>query len=186
MSSEQPSYPPYGQSPYGETPPWGQAPYAQGPYYAMPAGPPPVGDPGTLDLPWYGIGFGGAIRRGFAKYARFDGRASRSEFWWFALGTVLVYPVLGFAVLAALLAESEVAIVLTVVVTLVYLVGIIVPSVAIAIRRLHDAGFTGWLYLTGFLPYIGGLVFVVLCCQPPKPEGARFDRYTPGSYDPPR
>ena len=55
--------------------------------------------PPPLDWPHYGIGFGGAISRGFKKYARFDGRASRGEYWWWTLftggvGIVLAVPAL--------------------------------------------------------------------------------------------
>jgi uncharacterized membrane protein YhaH (DUF805 family) len=46
-------------------------------------------------MPHYGISFGGAIARGFKKYATFAGRASRSEYWWWYLFTFIVYLVLG-------------------------------------------------------------------------------------------
>ena len=50
------------------------------------------GDPQRQDLayPAYGIGFGAAVKRAFQKYARFDGRASRSEYWWFTLAYTVV------------------------------------------------------------------------------------------------
>jgi hypothetical protein len=50
---------------------------------------PPIPAP-PMDQPHYGIGFGGAISRGFKKYATFAGRASRSEYWWWTLFTILV------------------------------------------------------------------------------------------------
>lgn len=66
------------------------------------AGPPPEGDPGTLDLPWYGIGPVAAVRRAYAKAFRYDGRASRGEYWWFALFEVLVMIALYVAVIIPL------------------------------------------------------------------------------------
>jgi len=56
------------------------------PYDAAPAQPSPT----ALDMPYYGIGFIDAIKRGFRKYATFSGRASRSEYWWWALFTFIV------------------------------------------------------------------------------------------------
>ena len=47
-----------------------------------------------LDWPHYGIGFVPAVKRGFQKYATFTGRASRSEFWWWALANAIVGTVL--------------------------------------------------------------------------------------------
>ena len=60
------------------------------PYYSAPAQP----SPPALDMPHYGIGFIDAIKRGFKKYATFSGRASRSEYWWWALFSFIVYLVL--------------------------------------------------------------------------------------------
>jgi len=98
-------------------------------------------------MPYYGIGFVDAIKRGFKKYAAFKGRASRSEYWWWVLFTNLV----GFALLIpALLIDfltstdggstpGAAFIVLIILVTVFYL-GAAVPSLALMVRRLHDAG----------------------------------------------
>ena len=48
-----------------------------------------------LDWPHYGIGFAGAVARGFKKYATFAGRASRSEYWWWTLFTTVTFFALG-------------------------------------------------------------------------------------------
>ena len=178
---------PYGPEPYGQ--PYGQSPYGQVGYGYGPAATDPDGAP-TLDQPYYGIGFGAAIRRGFAKYARFDGRASRSEYWWWTLATVLVFGLLGGTVGASTEAaagsDSPPAIVALLTIVLVLaLLAVIVPSVAVTVRRLHDADLSGWLYLLTFVPYVGGLVLLVLTALPSKPAGARFDR-SPGQGGYPR
>jgi len=135
-----------------------------------------------LDLPHYGIGPVDAVKRGFAKYARFDGRASRSEYWWWTLATVIVFGVLGGLVGALGAATSTsgdpsaVVVVLTIVLLLVAL-AVVVPSIAVSVRRLHDADFSGWLYLLSLVPYVGGLVLLVFMVLPSKPSGARFDRH---------
>ena len=103
-----------------------------------------------LELPHYGISFGGAIARGFKKYATFAGRASRSEYWWWTLFTFLIYLVLGLLAFAVGTATSRdggrtpglLAIPL-IVVFAVFFLGIIVPTLALTVRRLHDAGYSG-------------------------------------------
>ena len=124
------------------------------------------------------------MKRVFAKYARFDGRASRSEYWWWVLATTLVFGVLG-ALLGALGgltttgsstdSPSPLVLVLGIVLLLAAL-AVIVPNIAVTVRRLHDADLSGWLYLLNLVPYVGGLVVLVLTVLPSKPSGARFDR----------
>jgi len=142
-----------------------------------------------LDQPYLGAGPITAVKRFYQNYARFSGRASRSEYWWFmlvyfvAIGVILglgfglgtatgttdyygeVQPgpaFLPFALLFLLLALAN-----------------IVPSIALTVRRLHDANFSGLLYLINFVPYLGGIVLTVLNIFPSNPLGARFD--APGS-----
>lgn len=157
--------------PPGDLPPYGGQPYGQ------PSGGQPNGDPGTLDLPWYGIGFTDAVRRFFQKYARFDGRASRSEYWWSALGLFAIELVLYVPLVIGAATKTTALAILAGVLFVVFALAIIVPSIAIAVRRLHDAGFSGWLYLLSLIPCIS-LVVLVLLCLPSKPEGVKYDRRT--------
>ena len=136
-----------------------------------------------LDLPKYGIGFGEAVRRGFAKYARFDGRASRSEFWWWRLAIALYY-LSGLAVVLAVAATREAGVessppapaVAFLLLWMLGLLALVVPSLALFVRRLHDAELSGWVYLIVLFPYLGGLVLHVLALLKSKPGGARYDR----------
>ncbi|QRY62971.1 DUF805 domain-containing protein [Gordonia sp. PDNC005] len=182
---------PQGQPSYGQQPPvYGQpvggydqqqgafqppAAAPQNPYGAPNqfAGQPTQGDPGTLDLPWYGIGFADAVRRVFQKYARFDGRASRGEYWWWVLANFLIVLVLEIPLFAA--GDSAIGVVFGLLV-LVYVLAVLVPSIAVGVRRLHDAGYSGLMYLLVLIPFVGGLVVLVLMCMDSKPEGARFDQ----------
>lgn len=161
-----PPPPPPGSSPYGGQPPYGQ-----------PGGTPPVGDPGTLDLPWYGIGFGDAVKRMFQKYTRFDGRASRGEFWWAYLGMIVIWVPLYVLLLIASAANSSALTVIIGALFVLFALAVIVPSIAISVRRLHDGGFSGWLYLLSLIPCVS-IVVLVLLCLPSKPEGAKYDRLT--------
>ncbi|MGB7880315.1 MAG: DUF805 domain-containing protein [Ilumatobacteraceae bacterium] len=85
------------------------------------------------------------------RYAKFDGRAGRGEFWWFVLANFLV-----FVVLAILVQISGIFWILYV----GYALAIIVPSIAVAIRRLHDSNKSGWWLLIGLIPF-GGIVLLV-------------------------
>lgn len=89
----------------------------------------------------------------FQKYATFDGIASRSEFWWFVLCQFLVNAVL-----------SVVSSKLGMVASLVFLV----PSIAVACRRLHDTDRSGWLQLLGLIPIIGWIVLIIFYAQEGK------------------
>jgi len=158
--------PPYGGNPYGQQPPYGGG---------APFGGPTSGDPGTLDLPYYGIGFVAAVQRAFKKYARFDGRASKSEFWWFQLGYLLLVFVAYIPAIIGIAADVPALALIGVVLVIALLLASIVPAIAVSARRLHDANLSGWLYLISLIP-CGSIVLIVLWCLPSKPEGARYDR----------
>ncbi|MGD0719839.1 MAG: DUF805 domain-containing protein [Roseiarcus sp.] len=93
-----------------------------------------------------------AVRSGLSKYATFEGRALRSEYWYFVLALILATVVaeildaiiIGRPVLAAIVA-----------------LGTIVPSIAVACRRLHDTDRSGWWQLITFVPLIGTIVLIV-------------------------
>ncbi len=99
------------------------------------------------------------------KYAVFTGRAQRAEFWWFALFNFIVAVVLnvidtvlgtanemGYGILGGL-----------------YFLAVLLPSIGVAIRRLHDTGRTGWWLLIGFIPIIGFIVLIVFYCIDSEP-----------------
>ncbi len=94
------------------------------------------------------VGFGEAIKRYFTHYADFNGRASRTEFWWAVLFELLV----GTLTMCIPI------------VNLIVWVGMLVPGLAIRIRRLHDIGMGGALMLLVFVPGIGSIALIVLWC----------------------
>ncbi len=136
----------------------------------------------TLSQPLYGASFGQAINRFFKKYATFSGRASRSEYWWVILGLAIVNLV--FSILVAALggytanadgtfAPSGAAIAVIAIWGVVGLI-VIIPGIAVTVRRLHDGNFSGWFYL---LTLVGlSIVVLILTLLDSKPEGARFDK----------
>lgn len=159
----------------------------------------PLGDPGTLDLPWYGIGFGQAISRAFKKYARFDGRASRSEFWWFYLFNVIVSFILSIPYeIAAISQTAAVAngatpglglgIIKWEIPPSIWGLVVLLPTLGLFWRRLHDTNRSGAWWFFSFACGIGVLVPLIMCILDTNPEGRRFDRVAsapgvgPGGY----
>jgi len=118
------------------------------------------------------MGFGEAIQSGFKKTFVYQGRASRSEFWWFQLFSALSCIVLGIVFVIAVGATSNgqsgdqnanpVAAVL-VLLFFLYLIGMVFPHLSLAIRRLHDSDKSGAFILLTFVPF-GGLVLLVFYC----------------------
>ena len=99
------------------------------------------GDDGhPLGLPYYGCPMGDAVIRFLKNYARFSGRASRSEFWWAVLVTVITSAIFGMLSKRFLGIVGDVFFVLFVVFQLL----IIVPNLALMTRRVHDSNLSGW------------------------------------------
>ena len=95
------------------------------------------------------MGFAESLRTCFGKYAKFDGRASRSEFWYFILFCFVYFFVAGF-----LLGFSGVSDAAFDGATLVLLIPIFIPSIAVSARRLHDINQSGWMqciFIPGFI-----------------------------------
>lgn len=139
-------------------------------------------NPVPLDQPLYGASFGAAVARFWKKYAEFSGRASRSEYWWvqlfFLLLIVPLFVVLGIdvALFGANREGPGPVFAVFAVLFVLFMLAAIVPSIALFVRRMHDANLSGWLYLINLFPYLGSLVTLVLAILPSNPEGARFDR----------
>lgn len=112
------------------------------------------------------------------KYCCFSGRARRKEYWMFVLFNFIAAVVIGFvgAFLAGLTNVTAFAFLGT-----IYNIAVIVPSMGLLFRRLHDIGKSGWWWLIGLVPFVGWIVIIVFCCldsQPgdnqygPNPKGA--------------
>ncbi len=110
------------------------------------------------------------------KYATFKGRASRSEYWWFQLFNFLLILVF-FGVLTGISATvgkdnpDGMSIPILVGGGLIYLLVMIVPLLALQVRRFHDRNMSGWWYLmfflAGFIPVVGkgtGLAVTIISC----------------------
>ncbi|WP_137991322.1 DUF805 domain-containing protein [Streptomyces vilmorinianum] len=85
------------------------------------------------------------------KYAVFNGRARRKEFWMFTLFSVIVSIVLSII-------DSALGIQLL---SLIYTLAVLIPTLAVSVRRLHDTGRSGWWILIGLIPLVGAIILIV-------------------------
>ncbi len=110
-----------------------------------------------------------AVKTCLRKYATFSGRASRAEFWWFFLFSLVVNLVSG--ILGAFLS---------------FLVGIalLVPGLAVGARRLHDIDKSGWLQLLWLVPVIGWAILIYWAVQPSGPANPYGAAPDPLAQDP--
>jgi uncharacterized membrane protein YhaH (DUF805 family) len=106
-----------------------------------------------------------AVRTCFRKYAEFSGRARRAELWWFALFTFVASLILGFVDSAIFGMGRGMGGGFQPLGTL-FSLAVLLPSLAVGARRLHDIGRSGWWLLIGLVPIIGILVLIWWYIQP--------------------
>jgi uncharacterized membrane protein YhaH (DUF805 family) len=123
------------------------------------------------------VSFTEAIRGFFTRYTDFAGRSGRSEYWWpYLMHIVVTLVLVGAAQLTGLNLETEeIPTTATIFLTLLmlYLLAVMIPSIAVMVRRLHDLDKTGWLALAimvvGLVPLIGllaNIAQIVIGCLP--------------------
>ncbi|WP_353943842.1 DUF805 domain-containing protein [Streptomyces sp. HUAS MG91] len=118
------------------------------------------------------------------KYATFQGRARRAEYWMFALFNAIIAGVL--AILAVVTRSTALYVVYG-----LYILATLLPSLGVLVRRLHDTGRSGAWFFISFVPFVGGiwlLVLTVLEGTPgdntygPNPKGLGGPQPGPGAY----
>lgn len=131
-----------------------------------------------------------AYKSMFKKYAQFNGRSRRSEYWFAALANYIIMIIFYLIMFIPMMSDiakygepmgaSAGVMMIGALLIFIYAIAVLVPSLAMSVRRLHDTGRSGWFLLLGLIPYIGGIilfVFSVLDSQPgpnqygPNPKG---------------
>jgi uncharacterized membrane protein YhaH (DUF805 family) len=138
--------------------------------YGQPGGYAPQGYPPPQQRDYLQGGpvdFQGAIRRQIENVMNFEGRASLSAYWWYALATAVV----GFVLEIFSFAVGSTA--LSLLVGLV-MIAVGLSALSVGARRLHDTDKSGWLLLLGFIPFLGAIVLIVLLALPGTPSQNRF------------
>ena len=118
------------------------------------------------------MSFQEAVQTVFSKYATFEGRARRSEYWYFMLFVCCVNVVI--RILAMIVGDSNVLATVLAGISTVFSLGILVPQIAVAVRRLHDIGRSGWFYLIGLIPLIGWIFMIVWFCTDSQPGDNQY------------
>ena len=164
----------YGQpgAPYGAQ--GGYAPQGYAPQGYAPQG---YGPQGGYGAPGFGaqrgylqggpVDFQSAIKLQIENVTNFQGRASLSAYWWYALALLIVNIVL--EIFSVAIGSLPLSILITLVMLVVGL-----SALSVAVRRLHDTDKSGWMLLLGLIPFLGGIIVLVLMLLPGTPGQNRF------------
>lgn len=113
------------------------------------------------------MGFMEAVKSVFTHYATFSGRARRSEYWYFTLFNLIVSIVLSFVGPASETTGVTLA-------ASIYALAVLLPAIAVAVRRLHDIGKSGVWYLFNFIPLIGSIVLIIMFLRDSEPGDNQY------------
>ena len=107
------------------------------------------------------------------QYFNFKGRSRRKEYWMYTLFNIifLLTAVLLDNYLIGLTIEGDIPIGFL---TFSYYFFVLIPTMALTVRRLHDIGKSGWFYLIALIPYIGGLILILLMCIEGQPASNKW------------
>lgn len=108
------------------------------------------------------------------RYVKFSGRAGRPEYWFFFLFVFVIGLVL--SIIDSLVLGLQFPIL-----TLVFYLAILLPQLALCIRRFHDQDRSGWFVLLGLIPFIGGIIILIFMILPGTPGDNRFGPPAPTS-----
>lgn len=113
------------------------------------------------------------------RYAEFSGRSRRKEYWMFVLGVIIA--VILLSIIEGIVGLSGMVGGVYGPLTLILMLALIVPSIAVQIRRFHDQDKSGWFLLLALIPFIGGLIVLVFMLL----EGTKGpNRFGPDPKDP--
>ncbi len=125
--------------------------------------------PSEVTEPHRALGFGEAVGACLRQYGTFSGRAQRSEYWWWALFNLLVFVAVGLS-RGVVGADATAVDVVAVIAGL----ALLLPNLAVTVRRLHDVDRSGWWILINFVPVVGSIILLVFAMLPGTPGENRF------------
>lgn len=122
------------------------------------------------------VGFGEAIKAGFAGSTTWSGRSTRAEFWWWMLFVWLLTLIPYIGVFASMdwTSDGEGSVqgsgggasALWLIVALIVVLALLLPTIAVSVRRLHDTSHSGWWYWITLVPCIGVFWYLFLVVSP--------------------
>jgi uncharacterized membrane protein YhaH (DUF805 family) len=101
------------------------------------------------------MGFADAVKLGFSNYVNFSDRACRSEYWYWSLFVII-------GEIATPLIDRFIG--LHDVFSTIFVLGTLLPSLSVTIRRLHDLDRSGWWILLGLIPLVGVIILIIWFC----------------------
>lgn len=119
------------------------------------------------------MGFIEAVRTCFSKYVDFQGRARRSEYWFWVLFVIIGYVIAVSIDLMVFGPVSSDGLTFGVITSLFWL-AILLPNLAVTIRRLHDSGKSGWWILISLVPLVGGIVLLIFTLMPSEAGANKY------------
>lgn len=109
----------------------------------------------------------------FKRYAEFSGRSRRKEYWMFALINCIITWVPYLLGLGLLLPAPKLGMALLTL-AIIYSLAMLIPGLAVSVRRLHDTGKTGWLLLIALIPIVGPIILLVFLCTDSQPTDNQY------------
>ena len=110
----------------------------------------------------------------FENYANFTGRARRSEYWYYTLCNVIISLIMYVLIIIAVAIGSDgespgILFYLLYGILMIYVLATFLPTLAVVVRRLHDTGKSGWYYLIGLIPLVGGILLIIALVTDSQP-----------------
>jgi len=102
------------------------------------------------------------------KYAVFEGRANREEFWYFVLFNIII------SILIVIILGEDIS--------NIYSLLVLIPALAVAVRRLHDIGKSGWWGLISLIPFFGIIWLIILLAQKGDEEENEYGKQSKGKF----
>lgn len=110
-----------------------------------------------------------AYKRFLKNYANFNGRSTRSDYWYVMLVNFLIGT--GLGIIGGLIPDLYG---ITIGISYIYSLALLIPGIALVVRRLHDINKSGWYYFIVFIPFVGAILFLVYLCTASVNENNRY------------
>lgn len=121
--------------------------------------------------------FSEAIQSVFSKTTKIEGRAPRSEYWYWILFTVIVqlFALIPLIIVALVVRQSDIWALMPffIVATVIWLF-LWITHITVTVRRYHDQGLSGWMFFISLVPVIGGLLEFIFMLQASQPGSNKF------------
>ena len=121
--------------------------------------------------------FSQAIQSVFSKATKLEGRAPRSEYWYWVLFTFIVqmFTIIPVILVAMMIPQRDVWAILPFLIAAGSIwVFLWITRITVTVRRYHDQGLSGWMFFIGVIPVVGGLLEIIFMLQPSQPGSNKY------------